>query len=132
MLSFNKPGTYSLGVDIASGNCKSNYRQPIVIEEKNNLESGRIENESAEEIFLVVASPNPFDRLITVDLTLSKPSVIDLKIFRLISNEIVYEQQLKGNSSYSVEIDFANYLSGVYALVATKENESRVLKVIKR
>jgi hypothetical protein len=58
------------------------------------LNSGRV----TEEIISLIALPNPFDKVITVVLELSSPALVNFKIFRLTSNEMIYAKQLEGNN----------------------------------
>ncbi len=83
-----------------------------------------------EDIFNVVASPNPFTENFNLSLTTSSEEKITVSIYEM-TGKLVFEDTVNSTDVSGIRLGI-NYPSGVYNIVLNQGANSKTLRVIKR
>ncbi len=131
-LTFEAPGEYEIILQTQKGLCTKETAKTVIVVEKE------IEGEEGEEInsniqntidYLVYPNPTPTGRF-TVNVNLSKPQPINLKVFNMINNTVIDSRRGEGNGEYIFEYDMSILQSGVYFLLLETSSASQVRKIL--
>jgi large repetitive protein len=131
LLKFLEPGVYPVSIDAALGNCFSSYQHLFTIEDRPP-DGGRKPTQEEIRIVSMLAYPNPFERVIGIDVKLNNAARLNIEVYHLVSNKRIYTTTMSGEEEYRLELDFGSRESGIYVIVATAGDGARVLRVIKR
>jgi hypothetical protein len=80
--------------------------------------------------FDAVAYPNPFEENFNIELQTASESDIIVKIYDMLGR-LLEEKSVKTDKQSSVQAG-ENYPSGVYNVIISRGNETKVLRVVKR
>ncbi len=103
----------------------------LMIESGNNPSDVKPENYQPEKFILSDAYPNPFNPATTIHFSLMKGSVISLKIYDLLGNEVkALVNEYKPAGEYDVVFNAEGLSSGTYFYKLVTENFSETKKII--
>ena len=80
--------------------------------------------------FTAVAYPNPFAESFLLEVTTSKNTPLNIKVYDMIGR-LVEERQANVNELQTTTIG-TNYPSGVYNVIVLQDGESKAVRVVKR
>ncbi|GAA4275915.1 T9SS type A sorting domain-containing protein [Aquimarina mytili] len=118
ILTFDKAGEYEVGLLTKLGDCEEiQMKTVLVIDQQTSVGPESQEEDSAKKIEDFLPYPNPSRGKFTVDITLGDIGKVDIKVFSLISNRMMAQQQQDRQSEYSIPFDLSGLSTGVYAIV---------------
>ncbi len=81
-------------------------------------------------LFDTVASPNPFDNVITVDITTISMEAISIKVYDM-TGKLVEQRSIASDSIKNITFG-ERYASGVYNVIVTQGTQFKSVRIIKR
>ncbi len=129
---FSEAGIYNLAVTARLGQCVSTYSRPITIlsKELSTVPDGR---QSTDDPLIKVftAYPNPNQGDFKVSVGLGEPEVITLRLISLSQDVEVW----RANHSETIHADFelrpGNLPVGLYFLILTVRDQTRMIRIIR-
>ncbi|WP_378185655.1 T9SS type A sorting domain-containing protein [Aquimarina sp. W85] len=123
-IAFEKAGTYELVMKTTIGACEAFATKTIEVraasfDKKNNGNS---------ELSLY---PNPSQGDFTIDLTFEQEAPVDIKLFSMVNNALLYSQTSTAEKIHLVDLNLKGSLStGVYLLLLQSPEKNYVRKIV--
>ncbi|WP_378185656.1 T9SS type A sorting domain-containing protein [Aquimarina sp. W85] len=123
-IAFKKTGTYELVMKTTIGACEAFATKTIEVraasfDKKNNGNS---------ELSLY---PNPSQGDFTIDLTFEQEAPVDIKLFSMVNNALLYSQTSTAKKIHLVDLNLKGSLStGVYLLLLQSPEKNYVRKIV--
>jgi hypothetical protein len=92
--------------------------------------SARIEQISNEELFNVIAAPNPFSATFSLQLENAKDDMISIQVYDMLGRN-VENQSFNSNELDSLPLG-NDYPTGVYTLIVTNGTNVKNIRIVKR
>ncbi|WP_109299156.1 T9SS type A sorting domain-containing protein [Aquimarina sp. AU474] len=131
-LVFDTPGEYEITVTTFRGLCSATQTKKVIVVEKE-FDENEEENEEDESITSSIeykVYPNPSNGIFKVDVSLAKPSPINVKIFNMVNNNLIDSRSDQGKDSYMFDYDMSSLNSGIYFILLETRSGSQVRKLI--
>ncbi len=129
LISYSKPGTYSVGVMSTLAGCEDMFFQSVIIEDRKPDEASQGTSDSDIKTFVVY--PNPFSASTNLQIELSTVAEAAIKVYSLNANEQVMEYQFSGDSKYEATLDFSEKEEGLYIIVLYTGSTTKAIRIIK-
>ncbi len=130
---FTTPGEYEIGIKVIKENCWSIQTKSVLVLTKDTLvgeEARELETHDKIEAFIVY--PNPSNGRFNVDIRLSKPGNIGLRIFGFANNNLIFQTQSGGAGTYDIPINIQGLSAGIYVVILETPYGNALRKLILR
>ncbi|TYP75981.1 T9SS type A sorting domain-containing protein [Aquimarina intermedia] len=123
-IAFEKAGTYELIMKTTIGACEAFATKTIEV----HAASFDKKNNGNAELSLY---PNPSQGDFTIDLTFEKEAPVDIKLFSMVNNSLLYSASNTGSKAYTIPINLkGNLATGVYLLLIQSPEKNYVRKIV--
>ncbi|MFL1894050.1 T9SS type A sorting domain-containing protein, partial [Aquimarina sp. 2-A2] len=123
-IAFEKAGTYELIMKTTIGACEAFATKTIEV----HAASFDKKNNGNSELSLY---PNPSQGDFTIDLTFEKEAPVDIKLFSMVNNTLLYSASNTGSKAYTIPISLkGNLATGVYLLLIQSPEKNYVRKIV--
>ncbi|WP_103072666.1 T9SS type A sorting domain-containing protein [Aquimarina sediminis] len=129
---FETPGEYEITMKTYLGLCTAvSIKKVIVLEEEFEREGGE-ENEAEIQSFIdYLVYPNPTSTgRFNVEVNLSKPESISLKVYNIVNNTLIDSRKGDDKETYTFDYDMSSLPSGIYFILLETSSASQVRKLI--
>jgi hypothetical protein len=129
---FSEAGIYALSITAKLGQCVSTYSRPITIlsKEVSTVPDGR---QSTDDPLIKVftAYPNPNDGDFSVLVELGEPAEINLRLISMSQGVEVWRANHAETVKANFEVKPGNLKVGLYFLVLTVGDQTRMMRIIR-
>ncbi|WP_159090908.1 T9SS type A sorting domain-containing protein [Aquimarina aquimarini] len=128
---FETAGEYEVTLQTYLGACTAMTTKKIIVIDKE-FEGEERENEKEIHSYIdYLVYPNPTNTgRFTVDVNLSKPQNINLKIYNMVDNTLLDSRKGKEKDTYTFDYDMSSLPSGMYFILLETPTASQVRKLI--
>ncbi|WP_378181384.1 T9SS type A sorting domain-containing protein [Aquimarina sp. SS2-1] len=126
-LRFDQPGEYDITLRTTMGDCETFFTKRITVRE------AAFDRDSANRNGLqqYLMYPNPTRGNFTIDLLFDKETSIDIKIFSIANNSLIYQHQELQKTEYSIPFNLEGVVpSGIYFILLETPEKSYVRKIV--
>ncbi len=131
-LSFAEEGEYEITLYTKKGECEAFLTKKVLVLERefDDPDTGNgSENNNTPMIKDLVVYPNPSTGVFALEVELKEVSPISVKIFSLLSNDLIDYKTMSNESDYKVDYNL-NLMTGLYFVVLESGGERIVKKII--
>ncbi|WP_299432853.1 T9SS type A sorting domain-containing protein [uncultured Aquimarina sp.] len=126
-LQFNQPGEYDITLRTTVGDCETFFTKTITVRESTF--DREQQNQNGLQQYLMY--PNPTRGNFTIELTFDQETPIDIKLFSIANNSLLYQHQQQGETQYNIPFNLEGIIpSGIYFLLLETPQKSYVRKII--
>ncbi|MDH7448476.1 T9SS type A sorting domain-containing protein, partial [Aquimarina sp. 2201CG14-23] len=124
---FEQAGEYQITLITTIGDCETFFTKTISVREA--AFDREQENQNGLQQYLMY--PNPTKGNFTIELTFDKQTPIDIKLFSIANNSLLYQHQDQQQTEYSIPFNLEGILpSGIYFILLETPEKSYVRKII--
>ncbi|EZH71326.1 hypothetical protein ATO12_10770 [Aquimarina atlantica] len=127
-IKFTETGSFDITLQTTNAiGCQESYTKNITIRERVFKE----ETEGKEKLKTYKIFPNPTRGNFAAELTFKEPISIDIKLFNVANNSVLYRHQDDGASEYNIPFNLEGSLSsGIYFLLLEIPGKTYVRKIV--
>ncbi|SNR15994.1 T9SS type A sorting domain-containing protein [Tenacibaculum jejuense] len=130
---FEEAGEYEITLYTKKGECEAFQTKTVFITEKEIGDDTASEEANDNDPIITDFNiyPNPSSGVFALDLELKEESDVSIKIYSLLSNDMINYKKVENNKAYKIDYNL-NMVPGLYFVLIETQNEKLVKKIIIR
>ena len=126
-IQFNQPGEYDITLRTTIGDCETFFTKTITVRESSFDRNPQ--NQSGLQQYLMY--PNPTRGNFTIELTFDQQTPIDIKLFSIANNSLIYQHQEQNQTEYNIPFNLEGIIpTGIYFILLETPQKSYVRKIL--
>ncbi|MDH5604179.1 MAG: T9SS type A sorting domain-containing protein, partial [Cyclobacteriaceae bacterium] len=129
-LTFEKEGTYELGVKTALGKCTDTSMKSIrIVAPDKNIPGGRMDKTGIKDFQLF---PNPNTGEFSLEVSLYQPGDVTIQVIQLSQGRILYQDEGMNADFHPFHVQLKHLPAGVYAVKISSGNDHQGTRFVLR